>query len=87
MVNNIITQQSETEMSEEEFAALAPNVRRACRDCDHLISAVSWWCGCKEAIEYRGTSIPGVSNCKFWKPMLEKPVKPPFRFWRWSFGG
>ncbi|MEK6757611.1 MAG: hypothetical protein AABX88_00640 [Nanoarchaeota archaeon] len=39
-----------------------------CYDCSSLFSKVSWWCGNKEAIEYRGTSIPGVTHCPYWSP-------------------
>jgi len=42
--------------------------RRCCADCCHLQAAVSWWCVSDEAVEARGTSIPGVRDCVFWQP-------------------
>lgn len=42
--------------------------RRGCFDCRFCASAVSWWCVSQEAVEWRGTNIPGVHNCPFWKP-------------------
>lgn len=41
---------------------------RQCAYCGYLKSALSWWCTNKEAIEQRGTSIPGIRNCPYWKP-------------------
>ena len=41
---------------------------RRCSDCAHMRGYVSWWCTSPEAKEYRGTSIPGVCECPFWKP-------------------
>ncbi len=43
--------------------------RKSCFDCRYCQGAVSWWCINEEAIDYRGTSIPGVHNCHFWKPI------------------
>lgn len=51
---------------------------KSCYDCGHLKSAVSWWCGSKEAIAARGTQIPGCIHCPFWKPdwkMIPKKYK------------
>ncbi len=45
---------------------------KCCRDCYHLQGAVTLWCMNDEAIEYRGTGIPGVKHCQFWKPMSQK---------------
>jgi hypothetical protein len=42
--------------------------KRCCADCKYLKAAVSWWCTSKNAIDVRGTSIPGVKNCPYWKP-------------------
>lgn len=42
--------------------------RRGCPDCAHMKAAVSWWCTSDDAIEYRGTSFPGVHSCQFWEP-------------------
>lgn len=51
--------------------------RRACVDCGWLRGALHWWCMSEEAKEYRGTTIPGVHDCPFWKPAgpKKKPAK------------
>jgi len=36
-------------------------------DCKHLFSALSWWCGNRDAGKYRGTTIPDVYNCPFYE--------------------
>lgn len=41
---------------------------RGCAYCGNLRSAVNWWCGSKEAIAMRHTSIPGIIHCPFWAP-------------------
>jgi len=41
--------------------------RGDCRDCWYLRGAVNLWCGNEEAAARRGTYIPGVRNCPYWK--------------------
>ena len=41
-------------------------VKRSCYDCRSCKAAVSWWCTNEQAVEARGTKIPGVTNCPFW---------------------
>ena len=48
---------------------------RRCYDCKYLKSAISWWCMNEDAIEWRGTAIPGVCECPFWELMEQKTVK------------
>jgi len=43
------------------------NLRR-CYDCGYMKSTTSWWCVNENAIEERGTRIPGIYNCPYWKP-------------------
>lgn len=45
-----------------------PFERKCCYDCGWLEAYVNWWCGSKEAKKARGTAIPGVQHCPFWKP-------------------
>lgn len=45
----------------------SPEVRRSCYDCGWLKAYVSWWCTNPEAKRVRGTSIPGVYHCPYWK--------------------
>ncbi len=40
---------------------------KSCYDCTYCQAAVSWWCVNVEAVECRGTAIPGVIKCPFWK--------------------
>lgn len=56
----------------------SPFEMKCCYDCGHLIGKVSWWCTNEEAINVRGTSIPGVDNCPYWKPdwkMIDEKYK------------
>lgn len=45
----------------------SPEVRRSCYDCGWLKAYVSWWCTNPEAKRVRGTAIPGVYHCPYWK--------------------
>jgi hypothetical protein len=54
-------------LSTEDFKKLSPFVRLNCAECVYLKGRVSLWCTNKEAIEKRGTSIPGISNCPCWE--------------------
>jgi len=55
--------------------------KRRCYDCKSLQAAVSWWCGNKEAVKWRGTSIPGVHDCPFWTPATMKKDLPWWKRW------
>jgi len=48
-----------------------PFVRRYCPDCFYLKELISLWCGHDIAIQKRGTTIPGVHFCPYWKPDWE----------------
>lgn len=56
---------------------------RGCSDCAHLEAHVSWWCKSADALKARGTNIPGVINCPFWKPC---PTKAEVGFFSRLFG-
>lgn len=45
----------------------APEVRRSCYDCGWLKAYVSWWCTNPEARKARGSAIPGIYHCPYWK--------------------
>lgn len=52
-------------------------------DCLHLEAKISWWCGSRDAIAWRGTAIPGAHNCPFWEPRFVRVVpfaSPPTAF-------
>jgi hypothetical protein len=56
--------------------------RRSCYDCKFCQAAKSWWCKNEQAIETRGTSIPGVIHCPFWEPVrMKKDLTFWERFW------
>lgn len=40
---------------------------KSCADCKYLGSKVSWCCGNEDAIKARGTSLPGVIHCPYFK--------------------
>ena len=42
--------------------------RQGCPDCRFRLAHVSWWCHHEEAVKRRGTKMPGVKGCQFWKP-------------------
>jgi hypothetical protein len=41
---------------------------KKCAFCGWLKSALNWWCTNEEAAKARGTTIPGISKCPWWKP-------------------
>ena len=41
---------------------------KQCAFCGWLKSALHWWCTNEEAAKARGTTIPGISKCPWWKP-------------------
>lgn len=55
-------------MSDEDFKAVSPFEKRTCYDCGHLKHALHWWCTNESAIKLRGTRIPGIIKCPYWKP-------------------
>ncbi len=55
-------------MPNDQFVNANPFVKQSCSDCVFMKSALSFWCSNKEAIKFRGTSIPGIIFCKFWMP-------------------
>ena len=64
----------------DTWKAIPKHVKRTCGDCGWLQAAVSWWCKSSEAIEFRGTNLPGCSKCVFWKPRPPAPQRP-LGFW------
>lgn len=67
-----LTQDEIDSMTDEEYNTVPPEEKRSCHDCAHLKPAIRYWCSNKEAIELRGTSIPGCIRCPSWE--LMKPV-------------
>lgn len=47
-----------------------------CYDCAHLRGYVTWWCTNQAAIDWRGTSLPGVYRCWFWRGYDGAEVAP-----------
>ena len=42
-------------------------VERSCVYCRYLVSHINWWCENENAINSRGTRIPGVIHCPYFK--------------------
>lgn len=40
---------------------------KSCTYCKYLISHISWWCDNESAFKARGTRIPGVIHCPYFK--------------------
>lgn len=60
-----------------------PNEKeKKCFDCIHCKASVSRWCTNEKAIKDRKTSIPGICNCKYWKPVL---IKEQLSWWERLF--
>ena len=45
-----------------------PEVLRSCYNCAWIVAYVSLWCSNDDAIEDRGTRIPGCIHCPHWSP-------------------
>ena len=60
---------------EPKWRTWDPFEKKSCDTCYHLKEVLSPWCTNKEAIRSRGTSIPGIYNCKFWYPELTRIPK------------
>lgn len=46
--------------------------RAGCADCAHCQSSGgSWWCMSDEASSVRGTKIPGIILCDWWRPIRQ----------------
>lgn len=66
-----------------------PSERRSCCDCRYCRGCISLWCINTDTIRARGTRIPGVIHCPYWKREaryddgwgFEIP-NPPFRVLR-----
>lgn len=40
---------------------------KSCVYCKNLFPLVDWWCGNKDAIKARGTSLPRATHCTYFK--------------------
>lgn len=65
--NELSTREIEA-LTDAEWEAVSPFDKKSCADCGHIKKAVSLWCNNPEAIEARGTRIPGCIKCPYWKP-------------------
>ncbi len=41
---------------------------RSCYDCISLRCEVSWWCVNKKACKHRGTHVPDIKHCPYYRP-------------------
>jgi hypothetical protein len=62
-----MTRKERANLTDEEWNAVPPEEKKSCHDCRHLKAYVNLWCGNENAIEWRGTSIPGGCLCPFWE--------------------
>ena len=61
--------------------------KKSCFDCKYCQSATSWWCKNENAINERGTSIPGVVGCPHWDGIVTKDeLKEQANFFSRLFG-
>lgn len=65
------------EISEAQYKSEKqyPDKLRSCYNCKHLIEVINLWCGNKDAIQARGTQIPGCVHCPFWEPNKKAQLK------------
>lgn len=67
-------------LSKEEYNEYSPFEKKSCGDCKHIVGYVNLWCNNADAIVLRGTSIPGIVKCPYWKPdwkHIDKKYKIP----------
>jgi hypothetical protein len=62
-----LTHRERKTLTDKEYYSYPPEERKECCDCTYLKSKISWWCTNQAAIDWRGTAIPGVALCPFWK--------------------
>lgn len=65
-----------------------PFETRSCYDCVHMVGYVSWWCTSDDAINDRGTRIPGCIHCPHWKPdweYIDNKFKTPENGYKYTF--
>lgn len=69
LLKKIINCLFKTKLTTEQFHILRDIYRRRnCAHCDFLVAYVNWWCSNNNACIARGTNIPGVCHCPYWKP-------------------
>ena len=68
MENKELTEKDIQNMSDEEWRDLSPFLKKHCTDCAFLKGAMSWYCTNEDAKQMRGTSLPAICLCPFWKP-------------------
>jgi len=73
-----LTTEEISSMTDEEFLAVDPYEKKSCAECGWLKASVTWWCKNPEAVEARGTAIPGIIKCAYWKPD-EKYIKTKYK--------
>lgn len=66
-----ITEQRKDELrklSDDEWRNVTPFEKKTCADCQFCKGHVSLWCTNDDAVNDRGTRIPGVVFCPYWLP-------------------
>ena len=68
-LRRIINRLFKTKLTTTQFHILREIYRRRnCAQCNFLVAYINWWCSNDDACEMRGTNIPGVCHCPYWKP-------------------
>lgn len=75
---NKLTRETVNNMTKEEWLNYDPFLKKCCADCFSLKPAINLWCTNQSAIKARGTSLPGVWGCTYWKPDWSQIPK---KFW------
>ena len=69
LLKKIINRLFKTKLTTIQFRFLREIYRRrSCAYCGFLVAYVNWWCSNNDTCIARGTNIPGVCNCPYWKP-------------------
>lgn len=68
-LKKIINHLFKTRLTTAQFYLLREIYRwRDCAHCSFCVEYISWWCSNNDACKARGTKIPGVCHCPYWKP-------------------
>lgn len=68
-LKKIINRLFKTRLTTAQFYLLREIYRRrSCANCGFIVEYLSWWCLNNDAWKARGTRIPGVCHCPYWKP-------------------
>ena len=76
---NNLTKEELIDIPNDEYRNIPSHVKRSCSGCGFMTSALSHWCTNKDAIEARGTTLPGIIKCDYWKDKKSFSFKNLFK--------